>query len=103
VPAIHGECEKDRGVARCGSPTLDEAGRRRAAQLSLTETDDEGRDGESERRSEAQALWQTLGALLDREGGEEEADPVEVQIAAAGAVEKAIVRAVRASSGTMGA
>jgi L-aminopeptidase/D-esterase-like protein len=33
--------------------------------------------------------------------GEREANPVEVQIAAAEAVEKAIVRAVRASSGTM--
>ena len=33
--------------------------------------------------------------------GEQEADPVEVQMAAAEAVEKAIVRAVRLSSGTM--
>jgi L-aminopeptidase/D-esterase-like protein len=34
--------------------------------------------------------------------GQQEANPVEVQSAAADAVEKAIVRAVRASSGTMG-
>jgi L-aminopeptidase/D-esterase-like protein len=33
--------------------------------------------------------------------GEQNADPLEVQIAAADAVERAIVRAVRASSGTM--